>query len=461
MEMYNKASETAIIAILLNSSYDAIIEILNQLTPSDFGTVHLGVPIYSNLLQIVRNIVTQNEGSVKADRLTSGTLIAEIEKYPKLYQTLGGQANINKNLVGLKNHDVHVGELQHHIDEVKKYSTARKIISQSDALKQKLSMSVGEMTTDDILAEVEKIKIEVNSEAEIEGGHISTGIDRYLDVPEDNIGKLLGVPSRWETLNKLHYGYQSKTLTIWSSFTNMGKSIVLLNEADYIGIDQQIPVLYIDTEMSSHQQLPRLISMRCGHQSQGDPRLWISPRDVKLGLYQYNKSKTAFVKDQVQAIKNGKLYFCSLDTFDEESLARLIKYYTMKHGIELVIFDYIKMPRVNANSGLNETQMLGNLVETIKNGIAKRLDKPIISAAQTDQKEKDRVADSARLQRYCDMLINWRKKDVDQQQRGSHEGFIQKSREDQRDVSINFKFLGSTSAIVEGINDHIKTEQVA
>jgi replicative DNA helicase len=275
---------------------------------------------------------------------------------------------------------------------------------------------------------------------------------------------LVGLPSRWDIMNKITLGYQTKLCYIITAPSSKGKSLVLLNEAAWLSSPAVgAKVLYIDSEMDrERQQQPRLLSVCCGHHSlllpENQEYYQMSPRYIKLKYYAQagNEKQKQFIHQQIDFIKRCNLFWESVEFFDEDVLGRIIKSYIVRYGVEVVVIDYIKMSRMKAD-GLNETQKLGNLVDFMKNTVAKKWNTVVLSAAQTDQKDTTRPADSARIFRYSDFLANWQPVDFGKEEIGQYTLTVQKNREkdNEGEIPLNFSFVGRSSAIIEGDNEKL------
>ena len=436
----NKAYETAFISILLKSSVGKIIEIASKVNSDDlYSVVNIGI------YDIIKELVNSNR------EVNAINIIAEAKKYKRLYNIIGGDSKAIENIESLSQADCNEDEIGFYINEIKKLSIARKLVEKADKLKQRVLNSIDDMDINQIMSEPQKLYADIVQSTTVEGNHFGDNIDHFIDMNPNDIGKLIGIPSRYACINRFTLGYQLGCVYTYSGYTNEGKSLLLLNEADYIGNDLKIPSLYIDTEMLlQNQQQPRLLSIRSK----------VSPTVIKLGLHLKDYSKLQSVQKAVNEVKGGNLYFISLDEFDEDILGQVIQYYIVKHGIQVVFFDYIKLPTVDRSNGLNETQQIGNLTNFIKNVIAKKYNLVVITACQTDEHQRNRVADSARIKRFSDFLANWRQKEFEEQSEliGSYELEIQKNRDEVKGAVINFKFDGSSCAILEADNSHIEQD---
>lgn len=439
MDLVNTTYENGLISILLNANEDIIIEAASRLTLNDFYSKNI---LAAGLFEIIKKL------TVDGREINPINIVAEAEKRKSILAALGGSEKAFETIEILKSVPVDVEEYDIYINEIKKYSVAREILKQSKNLEKKILNKVDVLTLDEVVNEPQKLFVDITTYNEENGIHMGEGLDLYVNTSKENIGVYPGFPSRWESITKTILSHQKGVLEVYFAPAYEGKSLFLLNEGDYLGNELLIPTLYIDTEMTQSQQQSRLLSIRTG----------IPYDDIKLKTAltdHYGKSK---IEEQVNKIKNGKLYWVGLDYFDKETIERVVRYYIVKHGIEVLIFDYIKLPEVK--SGLNETQQLGNLCIFLKNSIARKMNLNVISSAQADERERDRVADSQRIKRFVDILACWGKKlseemKAENYKNGRYALEFMKNRESFKLPRLNFDFNGDSSEIIEMDNSHV------
>ena len=434
----NVAYESALISLLLVADTDKIIEVSTTLKESEFSS-----KLHGGLWGIIKLLTNQNRD------ITVLNILSEVKKYPKLLSAFGGEEKTIDTVDALMNDNNTSDDVQFYIDEIKKYAIGRKLVDESDKLKYSIYNDIDNMTLSDVVSLPQRLNVEVTNTLDTCGIQIAYGMDAYLKKDTDDIGRLLGIPSKYDFINKATLGYRKGQLYVYSGYTNEGKSLLLLNEAQNLSLNEGIAVLYIDTEMSAEEQQPRLLSMRTG----------IRTDEIELGIFLRNARKRQLIESEIQAIKNSKLYLASVDDFDIDVLGQIIRYHIVRHKIQVVVFDYIKLPTVTKTGGLNETQQLGNLTDFLKNRVAKKHDLVVISACQTDEHERNRVADSARIKRFSSFLANWRKKPYSQRKKegfdlGTHELEIQKNRNGPKDIIGYFGFNGDSTEIIEVKGDH-------
>ena len=165
----------------------------------------------------------------------------------------------------------------------------------------------------------------------------------------------------------------------------MGKSVVLTSWAKKLSIDDGLPVLYIDTEMTSEEQEDRLVSMITK----------IPVSEIVTGLFAVDtehgtsKEKIAKIKEAIQQIKEAPYYHIYMPNFSSEKVMTLAKQYKAKHNIQALFMDYIKIPASQGGSlqQVKEYQALGFFTSTLKD-IAGMLKIPVYSAVQENRNDE-------------------------------------------------------------------------
>jgi replicative DNA helicase len=444
-ELWNEGYESGLISILLNADLDTILDTRSKLSVKDFK---------SNISACLFGIICHL--SAEGRELTDMNLAAELIKYKPTVNEMGGETKIFETLSLLREMDASANDMQYYIEGVQKFSLLRQFMDKNDQLKQVILNEGEKMTIDEVVNLPEKTFLEISQFKTVDGFQIANGMeDEFINCDPSTIGKMIGIPSRWLSFNGILLGYEPGYTYVTSGFTNQGKSIVLENEADHIGINLQVPTLYIDTEMVKTQIQSRMLSIRTN--------IDVYTLKLKKHLKHGNDELKRKVLKAINDVKTAPLYFVTPDEFDEETIQRIVKYYIVRYGVRLVIFDYIKMPQVDSRTNLKEHQLLGNLTNCLKNKVAKNMGVALLTACQTDQKERDREADSARIRRFSDVLGTWQKKDEkmlkdegNDTDMGSHYYQFLKIRDGSGEMpKVNFQFVKNSSEIIEANNSHL------
>lgn len=86
-------------------------------------------------------------------------------------------------------------------------------------------------------------------------------IDRLADMQMQ--GGMSGVPTPWRTLNIITSGYQKGDLITWVGRTSLGKTMMLLHQAEF-AYDAGYSVLFVTTEMAAEAIARRWMAMKWG-----------------------------------------------------------------------------------------------------------------------------------------------------------------------------------------------------
>ena len=194
-----------------------------------------------------------------------------------------------------------------------------------------------------------------------------------------------GLQVGWTMFDRVTNGGKEGDLIVVCARAKMGKSVVLSTWAKNFAINDGLPVLYIDTEMTSKEQEDRLLSMLTK----------IPVKEIESGLFAVDteygtaQEKIAKIRDAVNKIKNAPYYHIYMPNFSSEKVTALAKQYKSKYNIQALFFDYIKIPASQGNSlnQIKEYQALGFFTSTLKD-IAGILKIPVYSAVQENRNDE-------------------------------------------------------------------------
>ena len=211
-------------------------------------------------------------------------------------------------------------------------------------------------------------------------------INDLLAIKKDIVGLKTGFPVLDDHIDGLENG----TLTVIAAHKKTGKSACCMNIALNTAIKERLPVLYIDTEMSTYKNKTRILSnITC-----------IPEKRLKRG--DVSNEEKMLIDDVIEKL-DGVMYFHKyVPGFTLDGVLALIKAYHVKYGIKLAIFDYIKSGSSSDFRNMKEYQLLGNMAIGLKD-LAGVLDIPILTAVQRSR-DGD-IADSDRIARYADTVI--------------------------------------------------------
>lgn len=204
----------------------------------------------------------------------------------------------------------------------------------------------------------------------------------------------LGISTGFTCLNKYIDGLVPGTLNVVAARPKMGKSTFLSAIARHVAFQEGVPTLYIDTEMGFKQWRDRQVAAMSN----------MEERLIKHGKYDKAQFEE-IIKKCVDIVEKRKLYHEYMPGYTVDKIVALYKKYKMKHNIGLMVFDYIKEPDSSSiERQRKEYQILGDVTTKLKD-LAGELEIPCLTAVQINR--EGTVADSDRIARYADIIMEW------------------------------------------------------
>jgi replicative DNA helicase len=190
----------------------------------------------------------------------------------------------------------------------------------------------------------------------------------------ENPNELVGISSGYVTLDSYTNGFQAGQLIVIGARTSVGKSVMMLNMAEYIGAVLAKPTLIFSMEMSSTEltkrtltRMARVKGIFSGKVTNTD---WLAIHKVMSTL----DSSKLMINDKAGMTVN-----------EIRTAARKAK---SEHGfIGAIFIDYLGLMR---GDGENETLRLGNITRELKI-LAKDIETPIILLSQLNRELEKRA----------------------------------------------------------------------
>ena len=228
--------------------------------------------------------------------------------------------------------------------------------------------------------------------------HIGSMIDVVIEKRENNVREILGMPTGFPEYDRQTGGLVPGRLKVVAATAKTGKSAHALNIAKHVAIHERIPVLYIDTEMPTEEQIDRLISILATEMT----GTIVPEIAVSKGLFGRNESMKQAVDVAREMIKDSPLFHVYMPDFTPEKVHNLARQFQRQHGIDwngyekqcLIIFDYIKVPdEASKNNNSKEYEILGSIANMLKNKTAGLLNIPVLAYAQLNPRTAHNVAE--------------------------------------------------------------------
>ncbi len=327
---------------------------------------------------------------------------------------------------------------------IKSVATRKKIAENLTELVQKLEKDSDVLHTNELVeGALNKIVDVAFHEHELyTTGHIGEGLREYVKTRAENPEEVPGFKTGFLRFDMTVGGLMRGKLYIVVARPKIGKSTMLLNWAKALTVDQRLPSLYLDTEMTTEEQQTRLLAMISG----------VEEKKIITGLFSRNKAECDAIDEAIAVLENSPFYHLYIPDFNIDKIIALTRKYKVQHGIQAMFFDYIKIPEMDDLRLAQEWQLLGYLTTGLKNQIAGKLDIPVVTAGQLNKKnvgsatiETDQIGGSDRLLHYTNFLLGLRpktQKELEQEQgrKGRHVLNIVASRNTEDDIAFDIKF---------------------
>lgn len=368
-------SERAILSIAMTDP-ETLFDITVELEPEDF-TNQANKYIYQLMLSILDNKYS-NIGKVNP------MIIHALAQNSGIEEQIGGMNYLQmvaKTDAGQEN-------LKFFLEKVKQASIRREAFRKAVTVMEEAVSSEEEDATTFISRQEEKfldtvMKMENNTNDLV---RIGDKIDVVLEKRETQPRDVLGIPTGFTEYDRATGGLVPSRLKVVAAPPKTGKSAHALNVGLNVAL-QGIPVLYIDTEMTSEEQIDRMTSIIATDYS----KVIVPERLVTTGMYARNEKMKEAVDDYAKPlIREMPFFHVYLPDFTPEKIHNIARKFQRQHGITwngfenqfVLIFDYIKMDDSSFKGGQQEYIILGQTTNMLKNKVAGTMGIPVLAYAQ-------------------------------------------------------------------------------
>jgi replicative DNA helicase len=368
-------SERAILSIAM-ADPETLFDITVDLSPEDFTNI-ANKRIYQIMLSILDNKYS-NIGKVNP------TIIHALAQNSGIEDEIGGATYLNmveKTNAGVEN-------LKFFVEKVKQASIRRESFLKAVTVIEDAVSSEEEDAETFVARQEEKfldivMKMDNNTNEVI---RIGDKIDMILEKRETTPREVIGIPTGFAEYDRATGGLVPARLKVVASPPKTGKSAHALNVGINVAVGQGIPVLYIDTEMPTEEQIDRMTSIIAT-----DSGTVVPERLVISGMYSRNPRMKEAVDDYAKPLIQGApFYHVYMPDFSPEKIHNLARKFQRQHGVTwngfenqfVLIFDYIKMDESSFKGNQQEYIILGQITNMLKNKIAGAMGIPVLAYAQ-------------------------------------------------------------------------------
>lgn len=371
----NPNSERSLLSLCLNNA-----DLLVEVESNEVYSQHFTIPAHRHIFTAMMYLYSKG---TKPSPLSIMEVITD-KKAKEEIENFGGLSYIED----MSLMDIDKSNLKIFCAKIKQTYARKELYDVCETAKNfMLSDESEKLNPSELVGQIENKLTEIANSAinETSVYKMGTDLQQRLEERAKQPTLVAGLQVGWTVFDRLTNGGQAGDLIIVCARAKMGKSVILTNWAKTFAIEDELPVLYIDTEMTSEEQEDRLVSMITQ----------IPVQEIVTGLFAVDtengtaQEKIQKIKDAVQQIKNAPYYHVYMPNFSAEKVTALAKQYKAKFNIQALFMDYIKIPASQGNSlqQIKEYQALGFFTSTLKD-IAGTLKIPVYSAVQENRNDE-------------------------------------------------------------------------
>jgi len=188
----------------------------------------------------------------------------------------------------------------------------------------------------------------------------------------DNPSDITGVPTGYTKIDEMTSGLQGGDLIIVAGRPSMGKTALALNFAQFIAVDNGLPVAIFSMEMSSTQLAQRML----GSIARVDQH--------KMRTGRLNDSEWSHLSDAMGRLHETPIFIDetgALTALEVRARARRLKRQYSKLG--LIVIDYLQLMSASSQ-GENRATEISEISRSLK-AMAKELDVPVVALSQLNR----------------------------------------------------------------------------
>ena len=348
---------------------DAILEVVNIINVDTFYSSQ-NKEVYKAILNLFENHLP----------IDLRTVIDQLKKNGSL-EKIGGEEYV----ISLIDRVVSGANIEYHSFLILEYAIKREIINISrEILKQAL-----DPTTDifNLIDTAEQKMLDVSSKnIKKNYSDLNTLLKETIstiDQKRNNKTGITGIPSGFNSLDKITSGWQKSDLVIIAARPGMGKTAFTLSLVRNAAVMNNTPVALFSLEMSSTQLVSRLISA----ESELDA--------TKINSGQLENYEWEQLKHKTNIISKAPIYIDDTPSLSVSELRTKCRKLKVKHDIQMIVIDYLQLLTSNNlfNKGtFNREQEISYISRSLKS-IAKELEVPVITPSQLSRAVETRGGD--------------------------------------------------------------------
>ncbi len=382
-ELYSLEAEMSILGSILIAPDDVemLEDIFSQLKATDFGVTKNAI-IFSNMLSLFNK-------SIGLDFVTMSETLGR----GGLIESIGGL----EYLVNLTSFTPSASNYKHYMSTIKDYSNIRKVKGLVDNLNKRIESGSNSSSLNSVVESYLNDIVDDNSTSTVK--HIGGSAKAELEAIKGRIAGTLdnfGLETGFKVLDEVLNGLQKSDLIVIGARPGVGKTALAVNILDHVANTNKKQALFFSLEMAEGQIVNRILSLSGK----------INNHDLKRGNIDIDK-----VEKLIQRMEDGNLSIDDNSTNTVSQMSIKAKQHQRKHGLDLVVVDYLQFVQPDNRSG-NKWVDIGEIAKGLKI-MAKQLNVPVIALAQVnrsiDNEERmprlSDLSDSAEIEKNADIVM--------------------------------------------------------
>lgn len=420
MILSDPSAERAVLSIIYHNGDDAYTEVSDILNDHTFT-------ISSNKLifNCIKHILDKDQ-SLKLDIPAIYSVAKELG-----YENILSKKDEIQHLKAIIDFPANKENIVKFVTKIKKLEIARKLHSELDNAKSKLTQLTGSESISSILSIAEDSIFNFSSslnETDNNPTHIHSGLEDYINNLINNPIQQVGISTGFPAYDAaIGGGLRKSTINVIAARPKTGKTLLADNMGFHIANKLKIPVLNLDTEMTKEDHINRLLAMMTETE--------ISK--IETGKFVDSTIMLDKIKQAISDLESTPLYYKPIagKPFDEQ-LSIMKRWITKEVGLNsdgsakpcVIFYDYLKLMDTNGlDQDLKEYQVLGFMMTNLHN-FACKYQLPIVAFVQLNRdgitkETTDTASGSDRIIWLCsNFTIFKRKSDEEIAEDGSKHG---------------------------------------
>ena len=268
--------------------------------------------------------------------------------------------------------------VEHYARIVKEKATLRNLIFSANQILD--TAYSGEDEADAVLDRAEQAIFSIADDKVHDGfvplRDLVPGTFEAIEKIQGHTGHVTGVPTGFADLDEMTQGFQPSDLIIVAARPSMGKTSLVLNIAQHLGVKTKRTVGFFSLEMSKEQLFMRMLT----GEAKVDSHKF---RGGFLGERDYGELASA-----LERLSEAKVFIddsASIGVLEMRAKARRLK---SEHGLDMIVVDYLQLMQGRGRFD-NRTQELAAISRSLK-GLAKELNVPVVALSQLSRAPESR-----------------------------------------------------------------------